>query len=812
MADPDNAPSVAPGARTMLTPRGPARGRHLTQALRGHAGTRRLRWTALLVIVPLALATILLFSAGQGTAASSTPAVSLAAVAQPGGPTTAPDPCNPWTPTCMLQPLPTCSPDLPLPSVDCVQPPAPSTTTRPPCIGQDCIPDPTATTAPSGPNQPGQPGTGEQPSDDCGITDIGACISEAIDGFFRGIVTTALNPLFDLLGQTLLSTPTPSSIPRVGELWAQSWEILLACYVVLVLIGGIIVMSYQTVQTRYSIKEIAPRMAVGFLMGALSLFLATKAIDIANGLAVAILDGGVDPGSAAGTLKTLVINSLTGGLWIILLGMVLAGILIALLVTYAVRVAITIMLIASAPLAHMLHALPQTESVPRTWWKAFAGCLAIQIGQSFTLVTGLRVFLAPGGFTVFGPTASGLVNILVCLALFYVLFRIPFWCLRPARGGGGRSMLGSLARAYVMGKAFGLLRGGSSAGGRPGRGGRTPVGYGRPQQSGSARTSPARGTARPRRDPIERLGARLTAQQARERRRAGRHTAPAQPRFLQSSPQTPTRDHAAWTPHQDDAVLTFRPATPDDPTTSTPLSPPTTTPKPAGFSAEVPPDIARRANRPATPTRFRPEQPPVVPRPVKADGAPAVTRFSTAVPDHGRERRGHTAEAAPVLFQSPGGQARLSHSPVDPTRPARRVAARRNPATPPVTPAPPWAAAPAPPNSKPIRQAPVAPARPAATTARRTPQSTKPPAQPPTPAAPRSRPAPAIPAVTAARSTPPPAKPAVRAPKPAPRNRQAPPPPTFSSPTSVAPTPPPTHPAPKPASPTSSRPTGGEPT
>ncbi|MGH9058309.1 MAG: hypothetical protein ACRDZY_02145, partial [Acidimicrobiales bacterium] len=45
------------------------------------------------------------------------------------------------------------------------------------------------------------------------------------------------------------------------------------------------VMAYESLQTRHSIKEIAPRVVVGFLAGALSLWVASQAIEIANGLA-----------------------------------------------------------------------------------------------------------------------------------------------------------------------------------------------------------------------------------------------------------------------------------------------------------------------------------------------------------------------------------------------------------------------------------------------------------------------------------------------------------------------------------------------
>ncbi|WP_424187654.1 hypothetical protein ACOBQX_07615 [Actinokineospora sp. G85] len=450
---------------------------------------------SLVVLVggPLASAA---FSPDSGTQ------VAPAAAAQPAPPTDQPpvpiptvdpNPCGPGSPPlpiCTLPtptttppmtgvplptevaPLPPCDPALPL------RPCAPTGTTTPPspCSGEGCIPQPSTTTAPPTNPGTGQPGQGEEAEDDCGISDIGACVTEAIDAFFRGIVTEALNPLLDLLSRTLLTTPTPEALPRVGELWDNSWQILLVSYGLLVLIAGVIAMGYQSVQTRHSVKELAPRLVVGFLAGALSLWVATKGIQIANALVPAIMGGGVDASSAGETLRNLVLGSLGGGIWIVFIGIFLAGMLVALLITYVVRVALTIILIAGAPLALMFHALPQTEGIAYWWWKAYGGCLAIQVGQSLTLVTATQVFLAPGGFTLFGPTMSGLVNLLVALALIYILFKIPFWVLSSVRGGGGRSLIGSLLKGFLAYKTFGLL-GGRGSGAKPPKP-RTPGGRG----------------------------------------------------------------------------------------------------------------------------------------------------------------------------------------------------------------------------------------------------------------------------------------------------------------------------------------------
>jgi hypothetical protein len=410
-------------------------------------------------------------------------------------------------PTRLTAAQPAPSPPLPLPTVDSCTPASPlpicQLPTSPPpatgvpspttsaCTGEGCLPQPVTPAPPATGSGTGQPGdNGGNGQADCGVFSITGCVTNAINGFFRGIVTDALNPLLDLLSQTLLTTPTPDSIPRIGQLWDNSWQILLVSYALLILIAGVLVMGYETVQTRYSIKEIAPRVVVGFLAGALSLWLATQGIEIANALAQSVMGGGVDATTAADTLKNLVLGSLNGGIFIIFIGLALAGMLLALLVTYVVRVALTLLLIAGAPLVLMFHALPQTEGIAYWWYKAYGGVLVIQVGQSGVLIIAFRVFLAPGGFTLFGPTVSGLANLLIAIALLYVLFKIPFWILGSLRGGGGRSVVGSLVRGFLAYKTFGLLGGGGGRTPRPSGGGLGGNGSGSSSGGGGGPANP----------------------------------------------------------------------------------------------------------------------------------------------------------------------------------------------------------------------------------------------------------------------------------------------------------------------------------
>lgn len=327
--------------------------------------------------------------------------------------------------------------------------------------------NPTTTTSPSTTSAP-RPSTPPAPeADKCGITDVGACVSEGITSFFSTLVVSALNPLLQTVGETLLATPRLDQVPQIAELWESSRGIAVASYALLITVAGLILMTYQTLQTRTTIREVAPRIVVGFLAANLSLLLAGRAVEFANALSYALVAGGVEPNAAAqqlaGMFANTVLSAATGGsIFNLLISLGIVVLLVALLGTYAVRVAVTAALVAGAPLCLVLHGLQQTEGIARWWWRAFGGVLAIQVGQSFVLIVGLRVILSDGGFTIFGPTPDSVLNLIVTGALLWILIKIPTWVMQRVQLGGGRSFLGSLIRGFVAYKTFGLIRGGGT--------------------------------------------------------------------------------------------------------------------------------------------------------------------------------------------------------------------------------------------------------------------------------------------------------------------------------------------------------------
>lgn len=541
----------------------------------------------------------------------------------------------------------------------CFPPTSPSQPTTPtPCTGEDCIPQPTT---PPPDTRPGQPG--DSSDSDCGITDIGACITEAINSMFRSIVEAALSPLLDLIGHTALSTPTMSDLPGIGELWNNSWELVVAAYGLFVLVGGIVVMSHESVQTRYSIKEIGPRLPVAFIASALSLFFVDKLIRLANALTLGILGAGIDAPSLGDTFEEALLGVQTGGLFIILVGLVLVIAGIGLLIVYVVRVVITLILVISGPLFLMCHALPHTDPLARWWWQAIAATLGIQVAQALVLITAVRTFLS-GGVHLFGSTLSALGMLVAAIALFFILFKIPFWLLRAVKVGSGRSFLGGLARAYIAAKTFGMVAGKPSTFGRAGAAAATTTTGGRGGGSGGGGSASPVWLAQPRIAPTsEMVNKRLQAAYDAERARAARRPRlPSQaPRFLQPIPQDSTHDPAVTPPNRGSTTPEFSsaptPATPTPRRVPLPRSAPQfqaaggprrrgATPPPARSIrvASVPPEL-----------QFRPATPPVPhPSPPTRTSVTAAPIFQQAQPEprFGDAYR-RTQSVPPPKFRAP---------------------------------------------------------------------------------------------------------------------------------------------------------------
>jgi hypothetical protein len=297
---------------------------------------------------------------------------------------------------------------------------------------------------------PGSPtggGLGEGPSP----LDLGELIGHAINEWFAGLVKDALDPAMVLVGRTLLSTPQIAGEASVRSYWQASLGVADALLVLLVVAGGVLVMGYETLQSRYALKDVLPRLAVAAVAANLSLVVCEQMVSVANALASGMLGGGVSPEQAGHTLQTLVLNAIeSGGIFLVLVGLVCALLAVGLIVVYLVRAAGIIFLVGAAPVCLLAHGLPQTEGLARLWWRLMFAALGVQVAQALVLAGAVHVFFSQGGHGTLGLTGSGnLVDLLLALCLLFVLFRIPFWAKDLALSGRHHSRSAGMAKSYI---------------------------------------------------------------------------------------------------------------------------------------------------------------------------------------------------------------------------------------------------------------------------------------------------------------------------------------------------------------------------
>lgn len=557
----------------------------------------------------------------------------------------------------------------------------------------------------------------------CGMFDIAACVSEAFTELLSTAVIEVLNPALEILSHSLLQTPRPSTIPRLASLWDTSWQIAMAVYATVICVGGLIVMAHQSVQSRLGVREVLPRLMVGFLAGWLTLPLADMAVSIANAISDELV-GPVDEQAGVAGLAGLVRASAehparVGGVlpWPMLMALVAIGLLLlAVVAGYVVRVVAIIVLVAAGPLVVMWHALPQTDPLARWWWRALAGLLSIQIVQALVIAVGLAVVLPPTDTPApDAPTAvlgipsntAGWVTLLMVGVLLWVVLRVPGWVWSAVKiNAGGKSTVTKLVTAALLYKTGGLLRGAlagraATRSTRP-AGARVSARAGGPVASGEPAPIEPNGQWMLPLGKLKRRKSRAKVEPWQHRRGVEGVPRPGPGQLAFEFPDTPLQlpllpqfqapggpDQLSLPRRQSEAppAIVFQGPGPQRPDSTSWARRTTTAPPPVRFGdgrTPAPATSLRRVRTAPPPVQFGPQvRPrPVVPSPLRASGPAPGVRFAPAVPEPTPvpPSARPTAAPAPVQFEAPHPSRAMRPAPVPQFRePTPRPPAVRSP-------------------------------------------------------------------------------------------------------------------------------------
>ncbi|GAA0925125.1 hypothetical protein [Virgisporangium aurantiacum] len=305
---------------------------------------------------------------------------------------------------------------------------------------------------------------------------IGA-LGGAILNWLTSATQAALNWVLGLLSGSVFSSPDVTGLPQVSYVSGRALLVANGFMVLVVMVVGVIAMTHGNVQERYSLKELLPRMLIGFLAANMATPMVRAAITGANAVTGALSGDRFTSDDAFTQIRRVILGSTTDSTMFVaalVLRELALWMLIGLVFTWLGRIAVLLVVAGTAPVALMCHALPYTEVVARLWWRSLVGVLLVQVLQAVTLNVAVATLLSsdanlPDLGLPKDPT--GVLNILITCFVLWLVIRIPKWVARIVGGGDlgrGGSVLANIVRVVVVQQLLGAVgfRGGRLLGRR----------------------------------------------------------------------------------------------------------------------------------------------------------------------------------------------------------------------------------------------------------------------------------------------------------------------------------------------------------
>ena len=278
-------------------------------------------------------------------------------------------------------------------------------------------------------------------------------------------------------------TGTPAGLTYdheiVRQAWMAVWVITSGALVVIIGWMGIsLIVGDHVGRAQAGWRELVPRLALGLVAAAASLWWCALVIDVADAVSGFIAaELGVTAGDMLrSTLETLLravqVGSVGMALLLALIYLVYGFFVLYLVVQMVLRLALIDILLALAPIALGLWILPHTAGWGRHWLRLFMTTVFQQAIQLVALALGigfLNEYAAIGGADAMQDLAW---KLLMSLAFIYLATRVPSLLGNAGTFDAwlhtlyfGMSLPGSMARSA---RSLGMLAGGGAAGGPAG--------------------------------------------------------------------------------------------------------------------------------------------------------------------------------------------------------------------------------------------------------------------------------------------------------------------------------------------------------
>ena len=274
-------------------------------------------------------------------------------------------------------------------------------------------------------------------------------------------------------------TGTPPELtylhPLVGQAWQVVWAVTSGALVVIIgWIGLTLIVQEHVGGGRAGWREMVPRLVLGLVGAASSLWWCALIIDVADAVSgfIAVSLGVTAADFVRSTLATLLqaveAGSVGMGLLMSVLYLIYAFFVLYVLVQMILRIALIDILLTLAPIALGLWILPHTANWGRQWLRTFMLTVFQQAVQLIALALGFGFLNEFAAIAAFEAVQDLIWKLLLSMAFIYMAGRVPSLL---GNGGAfdawlrtlyfGMSLPSSIMRSS---RAIGLIAGGTAGG------------------------------------------------------------------------------------------------------------------------------------------------------------------------------------------------------------------------------------------------------------------------------------------------------------------------------------------------------------
>ena len=280
-------------------------------------------------------------------------------------------------------------------------------------------------------------------------------------------VTDLLGGLLAFLASSLLLSPDVTVLPQVTSIAGKGALVVNACFIMAIIAAGIAIMTGDSLEIRYGVKELVPRLVVAFALSAFSVPLTGQLIAVANALTLSMTGGSAPTTETVEFVRARLTAALTdtsSGLLLTIIGLMIAVLMFMLVGSWLTRIGVLLILAGITPVALACYATPWTQGAADLWWRTVLGCLATPTLQAVAFSTGIDLLLDPASNLpiLLGLPGSDTVNLMLVIVVLEITVKIPSVMRRAVMRKGSPNIGGVVLRAvFIQGitRRVPLLRG-----------------------------------------------------------------------------------------------------------------------------------------------------------------------------------------------------------------------------------------------------------------------------------------------------------------------------------------------------------------